>query len=235
MSLFGGGSSEEPARGAGPAVAEGEAGCRIGLAVKPALGIEVGLDVAGLREALEDPSLPKQVHDLKAVLRALEPHGVEIAGEITDVMLQSYLVNPTHGSHTLVDIAARTTSRALTHQPTKENPTDPKRLPEAAAAIARLAMALREQMDEASVVEHAIPKDEPGLGGALTTEMLFADGSGENGEKQVPRSGKDKKKGKDKGETQIPFGDDSQSAGTALNEHSSLDEVYRGIDLPLVP
>ena len=50
-----------------------------------------------------------------------------------DVMLLSYLVNPTHGSHTLPDIAARTTSRALIHQPTKDNPSDPKRLPEAAA------------------------------------------------------------------------------------------------------
>ena len=50
---------------------------------------------------------------------------------VDDVMLQSYLVNPTHGSHTLSDIAARTTSRALMHQPTKENPNDPKRLAEA--------------------------------------------------------------------------------------------------------
>ena len=57
-------------------------------------------------------------------------------------MLQSYLLNPTHGSHTLVDIAARTTSLALMHQPTKENPNDPKRLPEAASAIARLASVL---------------------------------------------------------------------------------------------
>ncbi len=54
-------------------------------------------------------------------------------------MLLSYLVNPTHGSHTLPDIAARTTSRALIHQVTKDNPNDPNRLPEAAAAIVRLA------------------------------------------------------------------------------------------------
>src|SRR5579875_3016161 len=162
--------------------------CRIGLAVQAGLGLEVGLDAAGLREALEDASLPKVVHDLKAVLRALEPRGVALRGDVTDVMLESYLVNPTHGSHTLVDIAARTTSRALVHQPTKENPSDPKRLAEAAAAVARLAVELRKQMDEASVVEHAIPKDEPGLGGALTTEMLFGaeGGGGAAGEQQVP-------------------------------------------------
>ncbi|HLI76558.1 MAG TPA: DNA polymerase, partial [Acidobacteriaceae bacterium] len=217
--------------------------CRIGLAVQAGLGLEVGLDAAGLREALEDASLPKVVHDLKAVLRALEPRGVALRGDVTDVMLESYLVNPTHGSHTLVDIAARTTSRALVHQPTKENPADPKRLAEAAAAVARLAVELRKQLAEASTVEHAIPQDEPGLGGALTTEMLFGESSGAAGEQQVP-FGNDKKKGKSKGkdgskgksETQIPFGDDSQRRKTeTLNENSTLMEVYRGIDLPLVP
>ena len=39
----------------------------------------------------------------------------------------------------LPDIAARSTNRALVHQPTKINPNDPNRLPEAAAAIVRLA------------------------------------------------------------------------------------------------
>jgi DNA polymerase-1 len=117
--------------------------------------------------------LPKDVHDLKAVLRALAPHGVNIAGVRDDVMLLSYLVNPTHGSHTLPDIAARTTSRALVHQPTKENPSDPKRLPEAAAAIVRLAAALAMQIAEAGTFEHHIPKDDPSLGGAMTSEMLF--------------------------------------------------------------
>ncbi|HEY0785710.1 MAG TPA: 5'-3' exonuclease H3TH domain-containing protein, partial [Acidobacteriaceae bacterium] len=155
MSLFGGGMGFDEPGSATPDAGHTDseqagAACRIGLAVRPGLGIDVGLETAGLREALEDASLPKVVHDLKAVLRALEPQGVTLAGEITDVMLESYLVNPTHGSHTLVDIAARTTSRALVHQPTKENPADSKRLAEAAAAVARLAVALRKQMAEAS-------------------------------------------------------------------------------------
>jgi DNA polymerase-1 len=63
-------------------------------------------------------------------------------------MLQSYLVNPTHASHTLPDIAARSTNRALEHQPTKTNPADPKRLPEAAAAIVRLARVFATQIAE---------------------------------------------------------------------------------------
>ena len=62
--------------------------------------------------------------------------------------MQSYLINPTHASHTLPDIAARSTNRALVHQPTKANPADPNRLPEAAAAIIRLARVFADQMAE---------------------------------------------------------------------------------------
>ena len=175
MSLFG---AAESAASAAAETTEAEAvrdpACRLGLAGAEDAAIEVGLDTRGIKEALSDPALPKDLHDLKAVLRALEPHGVELAGVRDDVMLLSYLVNPTHGSHTLPDIAARTTSRALIHQATKTNPADPNRLPEAAAAIARLASALTTQIDEAGTFEHVIPKDSPELGGAMTTEMLFA-------------------------------------------------------------
>ena len=220
MSLFGSFNSEPDtetvsAEAARPSV---DPVCRIGLAVTATFGIEVGIDSAGLREALLDASLPKQVHDLKAILRAMTPHEIELAGEITDVMLESYLQNPTHGSHTLIDIAARTTSRALVHQPSKENPNDKNRLPEAAAAVARLAVTLREQMHEATTVEHAIPADEPGLGGALTTEMLFADDASR---KQKPSTG-------------IAPSEKSTSGEVALHENSSLTDVYRYMDLPLV-
>jgi DNA polymerase I len=151
-----------------------DAACNLGLAVTDHAALEANLDQPGLREALADPTLPKDIHDLKAVLRALAPQNVTLAGVRDDVMLLSYLVNPTHGSHTLPDIAARTTSRALTHQPTKDNPADPKRLPEAAAAIVRLASALGKQIAEAGSFEHHILKDDPSLGGAMTREMLFA-------------------------------------------------------------
>jgi len=151
-----------------------DAACTLGLAVTDYAALEANLDQPGVREALADASLPKDLHDLKAVLRALTPHNVTLAGVRDDVMLLSYLVNPTHGSHTLPDIAARTTSRALTHQPTKDNPADPERLPEAAAAIVRLASALGRQIAEAGSFEHHILKDDPSLGGAMTKEMLFA-------------------------------------------------------------
>jgi DNA polymerase-1 len=148
--------------------------CRLGLAVSDTFALEASLDAPGVKEALADAALPKDVHDLKAILRALAPHGVALRGVRDDVMLLSYLVNPTHGSHTLPDIAARTTSRALVHQVTKDNPADPKRLPEAAAAIVRLAAAIGQQIAESGPVEHHIPADDPALGGAMTTEMLFA-------------------------------------------------------------
>jgi DNA polymerase-1 len=149
--------------------------CRLGLAVTPNEAIEVSLDAPGIKDALTDPTLPKDLHDLKAVLRALAPHSIDLQGVRDDVMLLSYLVNPTHGSHTLPDIAARTTSRALIHQPTKLNPSDPNRLPEAAAAIVRLASALARQVEEAGTFEHIIPKDDPALGGAVTLEMLASE------------------------------------------------------------
>ena len=153
--------------------AEQDLACRLGLAVSGAAALEVSLDMPGVKEALTDANLPKDLHDLKAVLRALAPHSIELKGMRNDVMLLSYLVNPTHGSHTLPDISARTTSRALLHQPTKENPDDRKRLAEAATAISRLAGALSTQLAEAGTFEHHIPKDDPSLGGAMTPEMLF--------------------------------------------------------------
>ncbi len=173
MSLFG---APEPAASPEPVVsgAVEDPVSRLGLAVSDTFAIEVSLESPGVKEALADPTLPKDVHDLKAILRALASHKVALHGVRDDVMLLSYLVNPTHGSHTLPDIAARTTSRALVHQVTKDNPSDPKRLPEAAAAIVRLAAAIGKQIAESGPVEHHIPADDPALGGAMTSEMLFA-------------------------------------------------------------
>jgi DNA polymerase-1 len=157
MNLFGG---PQPTPGPLTPIADAPAGdpaCQLGLAVEGDAAIEVALDAPGLRAAFEDPTIPKHVHDLKAVLRALAPHNIALRGPITDVMLESYLVNPTHASHTLPDIAARSTNRALLHQPTKANPADPKRLPEAAAAIIRLAHVFAEQMAESDATAAASP------------------------------------------------------------------------------
>lgn len=146
MDLFG--RPQMPQSAAAPAQLAPDPACRLGFSVDGKSALEVTLDAADVRVALEDETLPKDVHDLKAVLRAFASHGVKLRGVINDVMLQSYLVNPTHGSHTLPDIAARSTNRALEHQPSKTNPNDPKRLAEAAAAVVRLAGVFAEQIAE---------------------------------------------------------------------------------------
>ncbi len=228
MSLFGA-PSPTASEAAAAIPAESDPACELGLALNAHNGLRASLETTGLRDLLEDSTVSKQVHDLKAVLRALAPHGVTLAGEITDVMLQSYLINPTHSSHTLIDIAARSTSRALLHQPSKENPSDPSRLPEAAAAIARLAEALTPQLAEAAPVAHDIIADDPALGGAVTEEMLFADkpraqGSGPRAEKTKTAAGK------------APSGPWALSPEpSSLGPESPLTDVYRHLDLPLVP
>lgn len=75
MSLFGASSvPQEPE--AAPAKPAEDPGCRLGLAVNDQFAIEVSLDEPGIKEALADASLPKDIHDLKAVLRALETHNL---------------------------------------------------------------------------------------------------------------------------------------------------------------
>jgi DNA polymerase-1 len=125
---------------------------QVGLTTSDSTAMVVPIDAPGLREALEDASLPKHVHDLKAVLRALEPSGFTLAGVRDDVMLYSYLVNPTHGSHILPDVTARFTNRALAHA--SKNPTATEianLLPEAANAVHRLSSTLRAQIESANL------------------------------------------------------------------------------------
>jgi DNA polymerase-1 len=125
---------------------------QIGLTTSETTAMVVPLDTPGLREALEDPGVPKHVHDLKAVLRAFEAHGLILAGVRDDVMLYSYLINPTHGSHILPDVTARFTDRALAHA--SKTPTQAEianLLPEAANAVHRLSHTLREQIESSSL------------------------------------------------------------------------------------
>jgi DNA polymerase-1 len=202
--------------------------CNLGLAVSDTFAMEASLDAPGIKEALADPTLPKDVHDLKAILRALAPHNVSLADVRNDVMLLSYLINPTHGSHTLPDIAARSTSRALLHQLTKDNPTDPKRLPEAAAAIVRLAATLSHQIAEYTPTEHTIPADDPNLGGAVTPEMLFADHKTGNRDQGIGNSKQSKAK------SEQPQTSTEMSSAPYSLPLSTLLAVYETIDKPLV-
>ena len=155
MSLFG-----APPESAVPALAR-EIGVpaspnslQLGLSTSDESALVAPLDAPGLRAALEDPALPKHVHDLKAVLRLLEPHGIALAGVRDDVMLYSYLINPTHGSHALADVTARFTHRALAPVPKQPTPEQVAHLlPEAANATQRLAHTLRQQVEAAGLTQ----------------------------------------------------------------------------------
>ncbi len=125
---------------------------KIGLSTSDTSALVAPLSHAGVQTALADATLPKDVHDLKSILRLLTPLGIELNGVRDDVMLLSYLVNPTHGSHTLPDVTARFTSRALA--PAAKKPTAAEieaLLPEAANATHRLAATLHQQVAEAGL------------------------------------------------------------------------------------
>jgi DNA polymerase-1 len=119
--------------------AETPATVKAGVAVEPELALLV--DLESIRVLLEDASIPKQVHDLKATLRTLDHHGIPLRGQQDDLMLLSYLVNPTHATHRLADVAARFSPRPL-------QKTGQEALAEAAHAIHTLAPVLRKDIEQ---------------------------------------------------------------------------------------
>jgi DNA polymerase I len=99
-----------------------------------------GPAAAIVRAALEDATLRKSVHDLKSLLRITRAHGIQLAGAHDDLMLYSYLLNPTHATHRMADVAARFDNQSLREE-------GDEALPMAAATIARLAPKLREAVE----------------------------------------------------------------------------------------
>jgi DNA polymerase I len=131
--------------------AEKQAAPAAAMKVAVASGAEKALllELDDVRALLEDEGAPKRVHDLKGTLRALEAQGVTLRGVRDDVMLYSYLINPTHASHRLSDVAAR-----FSKYPLKE--TGERLLVESAHAVETLAGVLREDvkaLDETRVYE----------------------------------------------------------------------------------
>ncbi len=160
MNLFGSPTTDDPPPTT-PFDAPETQPLRIGLASSPtdALLLDLQSDLAApIRAALADPTLPKIVHDLKSVLRTLQAANLPIAGVRDDTMLYSYLVNPTHLSHTLTDVAARFNDRALTNSAKvaknkPQPPQDPNKLPEAASAVLQLQRTLQPQVAEADLLK----------------------------------------------------------------------------------
>lgn len=122
------------------------AGMSIGLSADGLKALHVSLENEAVRSALEDASMPKSVHDLKSVSRILEQQNVRLTGVRDDLMLYSYLVNPTHGSHRLEDVVARFGTQPLSSDQETV-------LLETAAAIARLAPVLRNDVENAGTLE----------------------------------------------------------------------------------
>lgn len=107
-----------------------------------------------LKALLADESVPKSVHDLKSALKALASCGLALNGVVDDVMLYSYLINPTHNSHTLADIAARFSNRALGKDPNTL-------LVESADAVHRLAKPMRDDVESSNVMQVYQEIDKP--------------------------------------------------------------------------
>ena len=92
-----------------------------------------------LRTLLENPAVPKRVHDWKLALHVLSGLGVNLNGAIDDTMLLSYALNPTHATQSLADVAARHGQPA------------PSSLAAGASAIHALVPALRAEVEKTGV------------------------------------------------------------------------------------
>jgi DNA polymerase-1 len=93
-----------------------------------------------LKRLLEDPGVPKVIHDLKSALRYFSEQGIELAGVQHDPMLYSYLLDPTYSSHALPEIALRRFNLKLSGN-----------LPEAADVTGRMAGELRKEVDDSGL------------------------------------------------------------------------------------
>ena len=110
----------------------------IGVCAEPGIALTLPLD-DDLRKLLEDSSVAKQAHDVKAAMHGLYGMGVDLAGPADDTMLLSYALNPTHSTQSLADVAAR-----HGHAP-------PAGLASAAAIVRALVPALRAHADDSKV------------------------------------------------------------------------------------
>ncbi|HKR32629.1 MAG TPA: DNA polymerase I [Terriglobales bacterium] len=113
----------------------------IGISVEENSGLSTRLIANALSKSLDemlaDPSIPKTIHDSKSALRLLAGREATLAGVRDDVMLFSYLLNPTYSSHTLPEVALRRFNLQLAGT-----------TPEAADVTLRLARALRKEVED---------------------------------------------------------------------------------------
>jgi DNA polymerase-1 len=95
-----------------------------------------------LKQLLQDPGIPKAIHDYKAALRELGQRGIELGGVRDDPALYSYLINPTYANHALSEIAVRGFNLKLSDS-----------LAEAADVTGRIAIALRQEVESSGLLK----------------------------------------------------------------------------------
>ncbi len=125
-----------------PAAEPGGAPLKLAISTEPGKAFSAVLDgdevSAELKRLLGDPKVPKTIHDYKAALRQLEPHGVELAGVGDEPMLYSYIINPTYAKHSLAEIAVRSFNLKLSAS-----------MAEAADVTGRITPTLRKEVESA--------------------------------------------------------------------------------------
>jgi DNA polymerase I len=94
-----------------------------------------------VKRLLEDAATPKVIHDLKSALHYFSGQGITLAGVRHDAMLYSYLLNPTYSSHGLPEVALRRFNLKMSGN-----------LAEAADVTGRLAVALRNDVEEQGLI-----------------------------------------------------------------------------------
>jgi DNA polymerase I len=131
--------SPDPLEIAGKEAAE----VQIALSGEPRVAYTLKLDKGDLskkaKAALADEKITKSFHDYKAALRRI---GCEIGGAEHDIMLYSYLINPTYTSHGLSEIALRHLNMKLAGS-----------LAEAADITFRVSSMLRKEVEEGGLLD----------------------------------------------------------------------------------
>jgi DNA polymerase-1 len=112
----------------------------LGVSSQPEIALRIAL-TPQLRDLLEDPTIPKITHDWKSALHRLSAMDITLRGPITDTMLLSYSLNPTHATQALTDVVARS------------GHTIPTTLSSAAHAISVLSLALSKEVEEHKLTE----------------------------------------------------------------------------------
>ncbi len=83
---------------------------RVAISAKQGSALSLTLDDTSgraLKSDLEDPTLPKAIHDSKAATHALADRGIALAGVAHDPLLYAYLLDPTYTRYSLDDLAFR--------------------------------------------------------------------------------------------------------------------------------